>query len=682
MWIRRITLKNWSCHKDSIFDFSAPSSGMRNVVLVGAKNGAGKTSLLEAITLCLFGVQGIAHLARGHVVSGSDEGNYKKFINNVFHKYTDSLTMSVRIDFVKASGDTLSLERTWHFTTVAVGKRRYKNEKLQIWENGDSIRIPNNEDADEVQRNFIARHFIPPSLVPFFFFDSAQVQRIAHSDQKEQVRNGINGIMGIPILEELKDGLQAYERALRNETKGIANKDIKAVADKLSKLEEDKTRAENILSSLDKDIHSTEGAQGKLLDDFQKMGGESVAEVGQLRQKMGNLDRKLVELRRQLSEVLENEFALALSGRGLLQETSAQLSSEMRLNSWESDKRKGREKFSKFADNLENLRKTLSSPIGGAQWEELRQKIQKAWDLVWHPSPSDIAENIMHDFLSDADREEVVTAFGVLQAGVEISSLREQINATEKEMYGIRQKINTVTGDDEKKAKALKESLEKFREELKELNAKRGDKSREIESLKGDIDARRAEHRRYIEMEKEAAPQLKLAAIAGKSVDMIEKIIGSAYPIHIKEIAKAMRSSYLNMAHKNIVADIAIDDDCTVRLFADDGQEDLREVQPSQGESQIFALALIAAIVAVSKKSFPFVIDTPLGNLDSVHRPNFLKYYSGMENQVIFLSTDEEVRKREFAILAPSIACKAMIEYDAARRHSTVRDGYFPEIDQ
>ena len=49
MWIKRIKLKNFKSYAEAEFEFPAPEQG-RNLVLIGAENGHGKTTLLEAIT--------------------------------------------------------------------------------------------------------------------------------------------------------------------------------------------------------------------------------------------------------------------------------------------------------------------------------------------------------------------------------------------------------------------------------------------------------------------------------------------------------------------------------------------------------------------------------------------------------------------------------------------------------
>ena len=66
MKIERIKLYNFSSYEgENVFDFSCESD-KKNIVLIGGKNGAGKTSLFTAIKVALYGP-----LAYGYVGTNS-----------------------------------------------------------------------------------------------------------------------------------------------------------------------------------------------------------------------------------------------------------------------------------------------------------------------------------------------------------------------------------------------------------------------------------------------------------------------------------------------------------------------------------------------------------------------------------------------------------------------------------
>src|SRR5690606_211498 len=97
------------------------------------------------------------------------------------------------------------------------------------------------------------------------------------------------------------------------------------------------------------------------------------------------------------------------------------------------------------------------------------------------------------------------------------------------------------------------------------------------------------------------------------------------------------------MAHRSdYLREVTINEDGEVELASPDGR-DLRQYDLSAGEKQIFTQALFSAIAEVSERTFPLVVDTPLGRLDENHRLNVLKHITGRKGQVILISTDTEV---------------------------------------
>ena len=66
MHLRTVGLRDWKAFEAASFHFPAPNAG-RNVILIGGRNGFGKTTLFEAITLGLFGRDGLDLINRAAV---------------------------------------------------------------------------------------------------------------------------------------------------------------------------------------------------------------------------------------------------------------------------------------------------------------------------------------------------------------------------------------------------------------------------------------------------------------------------------------------------------------------------------------------------------------------------------------------------------------------------------------
>ena len=76
------------------------------------------------------------------------------------------------------------------------------------------------------------------------------------------------------------------------------------------------------------------------------------------------------------------------------------------------------------------------------------------------------------------------------------------------------------------------------------------------------------------------------------------------------------------------------------------------------------------------------VVDTPLGRLDSKHRENILKFWTGDKSrQVILLSQDEEIDYHFFKSIQDSVGKTYLLEHvdvgDGIGRTTAQEDKYF-----
>ena len=111
-----------------------------------------------------------------------------------------------------------------------------------------------------------------------------------------------------------------------------------------------------------------------------------------------------------------------------------------------------------------------------------------------------------------------------------------------------------------------------------------------------------------------------------------------------------------------------------VELF-DGNANKLDKTKLSAGEKEIYAISLLWALVQVSGRIMPIIIDTPFGRLDSLHRSNLVrKYFPKASHQVILLSQDEEIVDEYYEQIQPHIAKELTIEYKNGE--SFVREGY------
>lgn len=687
MFLRSIRFRDWKSYTDATFEFSEPTLG-RNVVLIGAKNGFGKTSLLEGVVLGLFGRDGLPLVGRARFGDGGSdqrlELSYNDFLERAFHAQArDQGRTSASVQLVFEGEERITIHRIWHFS--GSGKHRREEEEVRIYQGPEEelLFIPPLEDRDEFIRSFVAQHFLPVHLAQFFLFDGEQVQRLAQRDMAAQVRLGIEGILGVPVLRELADDLREYAKDRRRRAGHVGDEKIERLRAEIRELEIREEQLDQEARAIDPLLEPLRARRDQLVKQISALHGGSYASLKELFETKERLDRDRERYREELRRLLSFDVALALAGPELRAATAKQLEEETVREKWEMGKAQGDDNFGRFVASLERTAPELQPPLTSHQQNLLRDKLRNAWQNLWYPPPENCARESRHSYLNETDRLLVTERLQRADSLAinNVGTLLHRVADFDQEIRKLDARIAQQRGVDVE-AEKIAEEMTDAQERLSELDMRRREVGRELDGLRGQLNPKRQELGRLQETLFAAEPQLRRSALADRLGTMIESIIDEAFPEHIGDVASAMTAAYRAMAHKGVVKRIEIGSDCTVKLCGN-GTRDLRSMDASAGESQIFALSLIAAIAKVSGRGFPIVMDTPLARLDPEHRRNVLSYFTSTDGQVILLSHPDEVSGPYLDLIQPKLMADMHITHEEIADgvgRSRVVDGYFREV--
>nr|HPR90558.1 AAA family ATPase [Synergistaceae bacterium] len=209
MIIKNIQLNNFGVFRGNHLIDLAPTkvrNKNRPIILFGGKNGCGKTTILEAIQLCLYG-SGIVKLIERKCA-------YDAYLDSRIHRPTDPLfapsTASVKLDFDYGHAgrvDTYTVHREWDITH---GKTK---EKLFVYKNQELL-----EDLDAENWQEFLWDLLPPRLSGLFFFDGEKIQRLVQdATSHEESRLAIETILSLDLVDRLQADVNIYHtRLLKN----------------------------------------------------------------------------------------------------------------------------------------------------------------------------------------------------------------------------------------------------------------------------------------------------------------------------------------------------------------------------------------------------------------------------------------------------------------------------------
>ena len=167
----------------------------RNVFLIGGMNGSGKTSILDAVNLCLYGEK---KLDRVFKLINQHEVENRNYL------------CSIELQFEMDNGDTIDLTRSWDVPTSFRHNATHDDlkETVSIRKNGKTI-------SDVEQQIFLdyIKTEIPSGITQFFFFDGEKIQEMAGDEYAAMnLKNSMEAALGIQHIHKLIDDLESIKK--------------------------------------------------------------------------------------------------------------------------------------------------------------------------------------------------------------------------------------------------------------------------------------------------------------------------------------------------------------------------------------------------------------------------------------------------------------------------------------
>jgi len=675
--LRGVKMRNWKVFARAEFDFPRLSTD-RPVCLIGGKNGYGKTSFLEAILFGLYGQRALLDVDRTLRPDAAGPASaratpYRQLIERAFHEPARARgeeVAAVHLAFDTSDGP-LEIERRWYFR--ADGRSSPEDEVLTLWagDDLDAVPVPEGEDVQLFYQEEIARRLMPASVAPFFLFDGEQVKRLAERKMADQVRLGIESVLGLHAWRDTISDLRDYARD-RGLSDGRAE-DYARLSTTADTLEAERENTMAAIVDLEAQLSPLRARRDSLLADIGALGGGTFASMQDLHERRHSLGQQRQHLQAELAQAASHAFALALVGQPLLGRTARTLRRE-------SSQAVAGEGFS--ADALEALLSAIDAddpPLDAAEREAVHERVRRGWARLANATPS---EGRLHHYLDVRLHNRMLERLDSAPAAVAgIQDKVAVLRRLETELATLEAAI-VERGTRQQSDQDLREDLRTVSEGIEALEQRRRTLDQTLGRLKSQEAqiAEKLDARRFGRQSDE--PAQRRAEIALGVARALEQVIKTVTPTCFESFALAVTRAYKALSHKAVVDRVGIDPDGAVTLVDRQGR-DVRNFDLSAGESQIFAMALIAAVADTARCPMPLVIDTPLGRLDPDHRERILEFFTTQPRQTILLSQPDEVNGRYLAQIQHRIAARYRLDHEGGAGGlggSVAHEGYFPTV--
>ncbi len=661
MILDRLIIENFGVYAGRQEALLTPTRG-KPILLFGGLNGGGKTTLLDAVQLLLYGPK--ARLSnRGRLP-------YPRYLEDCIHRTADpgegtALTLRYR-RFLDGEEHAYEVQRRWR-----IGSKGFE-EHFQVFRDGL---------ADETLTTHWDEHiagFLPVRLSHLFFFDGEQIASLAEGEQTaEIIGSAIDGLLGLDLLERLSGDLKVYERQVRDERqrKGAENAadaelrqaeaELLAVEQRLDAVSLERGALTNAMNPLSKALHAAE-------ERFRAAGGVLFQRAEALRRERDGLAVEKLALEEQLRELLAGPLPLLLVD-GLLGQVAEQARQENRIRHARVLLQALEARDRDLLESVEHrgiADKAQAGALADLLAEDRAERTSLAHEPLLLEADEELPPRIDHlrrDVLPNA-------AAAAQELRQRLENLDERLQRldddlarvpTEAHIAAAQQELEQATG-----AVAAKEAESRvLAETVTALSQQREQVAKRLEMLR----------LRSVDEDFAADDQRRLLRHAARVRSTLGELRTRAIQRHVGRIETLMLDAFRALLHKpGLVRALTIDPaSYRVGLTGLDGRP-LPFSRLSAGERQLLATAMLWGLARASGRPVPTIIDTPLGRLDSSHRRNLVeRYFPNAAHQVLLLSTDEEIVGTYQDALQPCVSRHYLLGHDPSQGSTQITEGYF-----
>lgn len=606
----------------------------RNVTLVHAENGFGKTTLLNSILWALYGADGFT----------DDFEKPESLIHEgLAHQAKDRTRVSASVELTfKHDGDRYILLRE---LTLAEQFNDPKRARLSLQVMRDGQTLP----LDNPQRRIQA--IVPDGISKFLFFNGERIDHLAMEKNSAEVTEAIHQMLGLKLLRTTIDDLQ------HNNVRG---KFLRELKDNTSDEKRD------LLMSLDASetrVKEINEAQTQVRSNLKATGAEIVAIDNKLNanREAHELQAKRLRLLDELKDFSAKRDDVVKRLSKLVAEDGYTLFTGDLVKRGTAIMRDLRDRNMIPAPVIDSyLQELLDSglcicerhlPTGSEEYEAVKRRLSVAPNQDFNNAVSAIDHAIgLLEGVSNQTREQL------RQLNTERLQLQNEIRNREEEEAEIHQILG---GKDDEEVQSLEAARKRHLLEKEAQHAKLGGLDRDLETQKENI-------ARLTSQIKAISDQEENAARAQRRVDAVEectRVLQSILDAETEELRPILNEEidthFRKIIDREYWAELSPSYALRIRKKVpglEEGEVVAEiDVALSTGQRQVTSLVFIASLLSLARRrdkiptilkgvsgsEFPLVTDSPFGQL-SIFRWGVAKWVPELAPQVVLLVSPKQ----------------------------------------
>jgi DNA sulfur modification protein DndD len=649
--LRELVLHNFGTYRGRQVVDLAPPSRSKPIVLFGGMNGGGKTTLLDALQLVLYG-----KLAE---CSSRRELNYEEFLKRSINRHCDQrdgAAIELSFEYVtEGKKQTYRVARSWYAAEKSI------RERLEVFVDGALDALLSDKWSEHVEE------IIPSRLAKFFFFDGEKIESLADVGRSNEVlATAIQSLLGLDLVDQLSNDLVVVERRKKADQRDEASQqaverakvEVEALDTVRLGRRQEEAAARNEVALARKAFEEVNARyrlvggdaferRSQLEADLEKARARALATDDALRTD-ANGAAPLALVLPLLRKVLERSRASSAHDPQVVAQIAAH---DERILLHLRGAKLPQEWVQAVANAMADDRTASGSEKGPAVAPEAVEQARTSLRMLEGELGRKLGSGLAHARAAGTEVDTLERKLTAVPDADAVSAIRAERDARKHAFATAEAKLATATVSAEEATRIYERKLESYKR-LAEQEVEDQHKQAEAQRM-----VRRSEEVR------QALGEFR-ASVARRHLARIEELVLEGFNFLLRK--------------DDLVKELKIDPESyQLTLFGPDHQE-LSAERLSAGERQLLAVALIWGLVRASGRPLPVVIDTPLGRLDSSHRTHLVeRYFPRASHQVLLLSTDEEIDGRYYEMLGSAVGREYTLEYNRKASGTVVKPGYF-----
>lgn len=621
MELDKVIIKNYRQYRDVDIDFARDPE--KNFTIIKGNNGTGKTTMLNALSWCLYGEE----------IHDYGDDSAMEICNNKSLKLAENdsdITVSVELAFIDEDYGDFSFKRSriFHKTSDDLVTRPY-NDVFEV--------IDNDTQSNIDGPDYIVDTKIPQDIEDYFFFDGARLGEYFQNTSHKKIKDAVLELSQLNLVLSLNKNLKKVEEGYIKKQKKIAP-DLGKANDEISKLTNHLNVYENSIKTSKEKIKDLKEKITKINDELMQSNAKDVEEKSKrdkdLLIEIDTYKEKLNEYQEKRRELILKNYPYIMSYNYF----------ENFLEYGESSRQKGfippKFKRSFIEDLLEK-----GKCICGANLDEDESHKEELLKLLEETNPlTDKSEEVT---AAIAHIREVIMK-NIKKFKPQLTEIRKNIKFYET---GLNEKIeerkiirNFLDNYSEKHIQQLNKRKVGYEKERSKQERNLGRYRSEIEKINKDLGTwkkKLAKEKKLVAENEEYTKKIDFCRKAMEAATYVRSELTEDMRIKIQELTK---EKFIKISWKDEeFVDIRIDDNYGVYVKNRIGDEE-RPGDLSDGEKLCLGLCFMSALHNISGFNLPIVMDTPLGNLDVDMRHNIAEFLPQFVQgrQIVLLVTGTE----------------------------------------